>query len=295
MKTLLTIVGVLILAAVAMFSTRSFQRTTHAQDRQVPLTAMVPQLPPSKTQPLANNLAPAVQPRSALQSATLPPKSFQPVNSSFVSAKPAQPLLKTSSRSAAAVPVGTFQTTVSNRNVQFTPSGQFAARGNGFNQPQSNKRPFGSMPGPNSVSSAAISTIPVSVVSNTWPANAKNVTRLIRTHYSLPAGAAESIVTFLASDDNEAIETAIKPVGHGQLVSLQVTTDEQTQRAIATFLAAVYPQKRLDLIKTATSDKELQAPVESPATTPALVPQSENSIENAGIDPVEETNDDSVQ
>jgi hypothetical protein len=90
-----------------------------------------------------------------------------------------------------------------------------------------------------------------------WPTNAKNVKNLVRTEYSLPQGAADSIVDFFAADNNKEIETRItKPEkSDGVFVQLVVTTDEKTQRAIASFLDAVYSAKRIESLKQAKPER----------------------------------------
>ena len=116
--------------------------------------------------------------------------------------------------------------------------------------------------------------------SSIWPLNAKNVKNLVRTEYFLPSSAADSIVDFFAADDNKEIETKItKPEDSSDvLVKLVVTTDETTQRAIASFLDAVYPAKRIASIKQA-SEQELEEAIGddvSPAMDAFREPQPED-------------------
>lgn len=86
----------------------------------------------------------------------------------------------------------------------------------------------------------------------------------------LPSGAADSIVDFFAADENENIETKITtPVDTSEmLVKLVVTTDEKTQRAIASFLDAVYPAQRIKAIKQA-NEQELKEAIGDDVSLPA--------------------------
>ncbi len=81
--------------------------------------------------------------------------------------------------------------------------------------------------------------------------NARNVKSLVRAEYELPDEAANALVTFFALDKNEKIETKIIDDESSSMIQLQITTDEPTQRAIAAFLAAVYPANRLEAIREA--------------------------------------------
>ena len=123
-----------------------------------------------------------------------------------------------------------------------------------------------------------------------WPPNARNVKNLVRTQYSLPSGAADSIVKFFAADENESIETKIQPDEQSELVSLQVTTDEKTQRAIAAFLAAVYPTTRLDEIQNASADEGRDLPADVQFKDPLVVPDAIIREASEEVQPPDEAN-----
>ena len=144
-----------------------------------------------------------------------------------------------------------FQTQPTRKPIKSNPTsgnqfGRTQLKSNGFKPPVQSKlraAPTHAFAPQNRVASKA----------SMWPTNAKNVKNLVRTEYSLPQGAADSIVDFFAADNNKEIETRItKPEkSDGVFVQLVVTTDEKTQRAIASFLDAVYSAKRIESLKQA--------------------------------------------
>lgn len=119
------------------------------------------------------------------------------------------------------------------------------------------------------------------IANQAWPNNAQNVARLYRTEYELPKSAAESIVEFFSSEGNQKIETVVKSDDDSPLVTLVVTTDEVTQRTIASFLNAVYPADRIQFIKLSNED------VESAAATPAAESSDPESELRPSIEAVE--------
>lgn len=278
MKTLLTILGLLVLAAGAMFSTRMLQRSTHAQDQPSPQLTISPTHARNELMPVSKPLTRVQSPPSptVLPAQKHPVNSPQPVPIATFPSKPAQTFQESATSFRAPAPNQSIAANPPRPLAVNSPKPQLG-KSQSLGQPHSrNRQPvFGTAPSQNSSFGTVASTKPTQPLTS-WPPNAINVTRLVRTQYSLPAGAADSIVEFFSADDNETIETKIKPVPESGLVSLQVTTDEQTQRAIATFLAAVYPQKRLDSIKSDTTnqgiDKASQPSTETPVsqTVPSL-------------------------
>ena len=82
------------------------------------------------------------------------------------------------------------------------------------------------------------------------PLNARNVKTLVRANYHLPYEAAKILENFFALDKAQKIETVIDGDESEPLVDIQVTTDADTQRAVAMFLNAVYTPERIEKIKT---------------------------------------------
>ncbi len=82
------------------------------------------------------------------------------------------------------------------------------------------------------------------------PLNARNVKTLVRANYHLPHEAAKILENFFALDKAQNIETVIDGDESDPLVDIQVTTDADTQRAVAMFLNAVYTPERIEKIKT---------------------------------------------
>ena len=255
MKTLITILCVLTVAAGIFLSARFAGHSWHAD---IPRSDTLRQQEYREAQPetyqvafvAPSELITCQEPTPSRASRPLksPPPAAFAKNQQFGSSKTQQsvPKLNTPQSGFASLPVNkNSPKTLKTSFGPITSRPEFASNKPQFQQP-SNAKPssFGS-------SRQVTFAVPSSSLSTNapWPANAKNVKSLVRTQYSLPSGAAESIVKFFSADGNESIETKINTDEQRHLVSLQVTTDEATQRAIANFLAAVYPQTRLDEIQ----------------------------------------------
>ena len=76
--------------------------------------------------------------------------------------------------------------------------------------------------------------------------NAKNVLPLIRAEYELPNGAVEDL---LQLETRVLVEFFKNDSGHPATTKIQVTTNEKTQKAIAGFLAVLYPKEHITKLK----------------------------------------------
>ena len=98
--------------------------------------------------------------------------------------------------------------------------------------------------------------------------NATNVRTLVRTDYELPKEATKILKQFFELEDASKIEVTTVEKENSPLVVLRVTTDDKTQNSIAQFLAAVYPQKKIDQLKVQLEEVELtEVRADEPATT----------------------------
>ena len=76
--------------------------------------------------------------------------------------------------------------------------------------------------------------------------NAKNVLPLVRAEYELPRDAVDVL---LQLETEVLVEMLKNDSGHPATTKIQVTTDEKTQRAVASFLSVFYPLEHINRLK----------------------------------------------
>ena len=321
MKTFLAILGVLILVAGVVFATQFITRSSYAQNTGFVHALNAPQFYPqpsfhadiqdfpqptfqadikSLPQPqLVASFAPPVDLTPTVISSSNPNSNhYSNQLSSPIQQPVVQPPVKNLSNRFANQASGTFATPQSTRFAQPPPNSKQWPKSVApqVKKPFANNQSF-------SVANFNGSASTPPVRASAWPKNAQHVKNLVRTHYFLPSEAAESIVKFFAADNNEDIETRVVSEEGSGLVTLIVTTDEKTQRAIAAFLDAVYPASRIKELKTADEvDEELEdmgSEEEPKFSGVVLVPDAEpipDALEpfllNKKANHIERTNDD---
>ncbi|MFK7767747.1 MAG: hypothetical protein AB8B55_11040 [Mariniblastus sp.] len=99
------------------------------------------------------------------------------------------------------------------------------------------------------------------------PSNAQDVQQLVRAKYSLTSEAAVAFEKLISQTQDGKVEVETVGKSDEGLVSMQVTTDPTTQRAVAEFLKSVFPIPKIDSANFKPTNQSQSVSLKLPAMT----------------------------